>query len=64
MYITFIDKDFQKHVSLELDEKSPVKAEFINQALDTLKQAVPEEDIRVIEWDKKALWHLKDYLNQ
>jgi len=73
MKLSFIDKDFKKHSSFEItpeDEKRWDNKEFkkkdisriITEAVRTLKQAgILEEDIRVIDWEGRKLFHLKDF---
>jgi hypothetical protein len=73
MKLTFIDKDFQKHSSFEIapeDEKRWENPEFkkkdvskiIIEAVNALKKTgIMEEDIRIIDWEKMRLYHLKDF---
>ena len=73
MKLSFIDKDFKKHSSFEIapdDEKRWNNKEFkrkdvsriIAEAVNVLKKAgIREEDIRIIDWENRKLYHLKDF---
>jgi len=73
MKLTFIDKDFKKHSSFEItpeeknrwNDKGLMKQDIlrvINKAISVLKESgIPPEDIRVIDWEGKKLFHLKDF---
>ena len=69
MTLTFIDKEFKKHVSIEIGgEKEKIKKDFpiiLNEAISRLEESgITKKDIRVIDWDKKKLWHLEDFSSE
>jgi len=68
MKLTFIDKDFKKHSSFELKEEEKkainkdISSRIIQEAVRVLEKAgIKKEDIRVIDWEGKRLFHLKDF---
>jgi len=68
MILTFIDKDFKKQTSFEIKEEEnqvidkQILSRIIYTAINELKKAgIKDEDIRVIDWVGRRLFHLKDF---
>ena len=64
--LTFTDKNFNKVCSFrtpDWGEKERLKIErFIQDAINKLNEAgISNEDIRIIDWENKRLFHLKDF---